>query len=130
MTKELIKRSKDHLKGFSDKQRVLNELLKQLDKDFGYLLTENIRDKSIQSTEQMVQVLMPAVDTLQHDSPESMRQMMYKIDLSESILIQHLQGRDQAEHTEIICWLIVERELKKVVTRLHFADNKDAFKNL
>lgn len=130
MDNKLIIKTRAHLKSFSDKQRILNELLKQIDKDFGSLIEAPLKEKHLKTTEEIVQIITPVVEDLQNNSPEVLRQLMYKIDLNESELYRELQKGDLDEHALIASWMVTERELKKVVTRIHFSDNKDAFKNL
>ncbi|MCF8332388.1 MAG: hypothetical protein K9H84_08050 [Bacteroidales bacterium] len=130
MDNKLIKKTQAHLNSFSDKQRILEELLKQINKDFGALIEMPFKDKHLKTTEEIVQILTPVVEDLQNNSPEVLRQLMYEIDLNESELYYELQGSNNDEHALIAAWMVTERELKKVVTRIHFSDNKDAFKNL
>ncbi len=129
MKNDLVRKSEGHLKHFTDKQKVLRELCRQIRKDFA---TEHILLKESSEYSGIADIaadILPKLEEM-HASPEMMRQLLYRIDVSPELLYEHLQQEDTADHQLITAWLIVERELKKVATRLYFLENKDAFRKL
>ncbi len=129
MKNDLVRRSEEQLKKFTDKEKVMRELCKQIRKDFApepVLQKESIEYTGVA---ELAAELMPVLNDMQ-SSPEFMRQLLYRIDLSAELLYDYLQKEEQENHLLITAWLIVERELKKTATRLYFSENKDAFREL
>ncbi|MFW6019692.1 MAG: hypothetical protein ACOCPM_03850 [Bacteroidales bacterium] len=124
MQQELIQNTEYQLNQFSDRQKVLKELMRQVNKDFSDFLSKEITAEEKLTAELIVERLTPVLKTLQNGPYEQLRQLLYKIDMEEGKLFQQLQGEDIEEHPRIMVWSILERELKKVVTRIHFSGNK------
>ena len=129
MQQDIIRVTETYLSQFSDRQKVMRKLIRQINKDFGSFLAGDLPEDAV-STEKIVEVLIPVLKNLQSDSKATLRQLLYKIDMDERSLFEQLQDEDPDEHPQIMAWSIVERELKKVVTRIYFSENKDAFRDL
>ncbi|MGM0648666.1 MAG: hypothetical protein ACQESZ_09830 [Bacteroidota bacterium] len=125
MKHTIIEKAKEQLKPFRDKEQVYKELKSQVDKDFGSLLPSPVMKLEANSVEAIAGHIAPVLAHMQAYQPELLRQLIYRIDLNEKNLFAYLEGSDPEEHATITAWMIVERELKKVVLRMHFASGKD-----
>lgn len=128
MRQELIENTENHLKQFSDRQKVLKELIRQINKDLGVFPEKDSLQESL-SAEMIVENLTPVLKEYRDGAYESLRQLLYKIDVDERKLFEQLEGEDIEEHSRIMAWVILERELKKVVTRIYFSENKNNFRD-
>lgn len=121
MENKVIHRVENSLKAYINRQKILHELILQIRKDFRPLLDVGQSDEDKKELEDIIPEMTGAIEDLQQQSFEQIRQLLYRIDMSEKVLFDELRNYHQSRHAEIIAWLIAERELKKVITRLYYA---------
>src|SRR6056297_1312020 len=113
MENNIAYRVEKSLKEYIDRQKILDDLLKQIQKDFGALLNSEHYEDGERDLETIIPEMTRVIENMQQQSFEQIKQLLYRIDMSEQVLFDELQKYEQSEHAGVIAWLIAERELKK-----------------
>lgn len=96
---------------------ILKALEKQICKD----LNVDESDASFQSYSDALTLIELELSPLWKGQDENLKHMLYRIDLSEDVVRQNLQGKSIADQIQRLSELVAERELKKVISRLYFS---------
>jgi hypothetical protein len=84
----------------------------QLEKDFTFF-NEEIEVTDI-SSEEIVSFLSKTLERLMAENPDTLKNILYRIDLSEVKTKQEISLSDAKNHYELLARQIIEREAKKV----------------
>lgn len=84
----------------------------QLEKDFTFF-NEEIEVIDI-SSEEIISFLSKTLERLMAENPETLKNILYRIDLSEVKTKQEISLSDTKNHYELLARQIIEREAKKV----------------
>lgn len=84
----------------------------QLEKDFTFF-NEEIAVIDI-SSEEIISFLSKTLERLMAENPETLKNILYRIDLSEVKTKQEISLSDTKNHYELLARQIIEREAKKV----------------
>lgn len=92
----------------------------QLSKDFGTFGVRLYTDSIPETWEELFNGLRPEVARLAREEEKKLVQVFYRIDLSERLLRDCLSKQAFETATDEITALLIQRELKKVVYRMHY----------
>lgn len=84
----------------------------QLEKDFTFF-NEEIEVMGI-SSEEVISFLSKTLERLMAENPDTLKNILYRIDLSEVKTKQEISLSDAKNHYELLARQIIEREAKKV----------------
>ena len=129
MTSYLI--PKNELENYKKKEEIIRLTAAQIIKDFNQFGLEVCFSgiPAYAYEELYKQLLLHIVDLLNFNT-QKLYSLLYQIDLSEHKIRNIYQENPDRELSEIVTELILDRELKKVVTRIYFKENPDALKNI
>lgn len=88
------------------------EILQQIEKDFSFF-NEEIK-LLVVSNEELISFLSKTLERLMSENPETLKNILYRIDLSEVKTKQEISLSDAKNHYELLAKQIIEREAKKV----------------
>lgn len=88
------------------------ETLQQIEKDFVFF-NEEIKLSTV-SNEELTSFLSKTLERLMSENPETLKNILYRIDLSEVKTKQDILLSDAKNHYELLAKQIIEREAKKV----------------
>jgi len=129
MTSFLI--PKHELENYRRKEEIIKLTAEQIIKDFNQFgLEVSFSGIAAYAYEELYkQLLIHIIDLLNYNT-QKLYSLLYQIDLSENKIRNIYQDNPDRELSEIVTELILDRELKKVVTRIYFKENPDALKNI
>ncbi|GAB4260449.1 MAG: hypothetical protein Kow0079_17350 [Vicingaceae bacterium] len=106
------------LKPFQNKRDLLEKVVLQIQKDFEWFDLQ-IVFKSTNHTpyKELFQQIYPKVDFLLNENPNKFYNLLYRIDIEDTLLKKHLKAHPHSDTAEVITDLILKRELQKVVIR-------------
>lgn len=84
----------------------------QLEKDFTFF-NEEIKVMEI-SSEEIISFLSKTLERLMSENPETLKNILYRIDLSEVKTKKEISLSDAKNHYELLAEQIIEREAKKI----------------
>ncbi len=109
----------DQLRAYYNKADLIKKVVLQIEKDFSWFnLDINFEENNeLSAYQQLYQQILPLVEELLNDDYPKLLAMLYRIDLDEDYLNRQLKVTPNADTDEIICDLIIKRELQKVIIR-------------
>ena len=115
---------KEDLQRYHDDEQVVEKTAEQIIKDFGQFGLEVTFPENIHMAyNDLFDQLAPYILQLMNDDRTKLYSLLYRIDLNESAIKKgSLEMQDLPLH-DIITHLVLERELKKVLTRQYFSRN-------
>ena len=86
-----------------------------------YSLSKSVSDKNYESVKKNLKAL---VSELMNSDFISLTQLLYRIDVDEKKLKEHIARNTGEESADVITNFIIERQLEKITTRNKFAGSK------
>ena len=105
---------------YKQRLEILTLLKAQLEKDFDLSQALVLDDNALLAYEQLFTQLLPLVKNIDRSSSSGLAQLLYRIDVSESKILEALHSNPEQDYLEVATQHILERELIKVLTRLYF----------
>ena len=129
MSSSLIPKSE--LENYKNKEEIIRLTAEQIIKDFNQFGLEVSFSGVVQYAynELYEQLLIHIIDLINRNS-QKLYSLLYQIDLSENKIRNIYANNPDRQLNEIITEMILERELKKVATRIYFKENPDALRDL
>jgi len=113
---------KTDLTAYLDQIDLLNETVRQLEKDFaGLKLKIHFSGKPELAYDELFSQVLPHIDTLLKENYSTFYNLMYRIDISEDQIKKAMGKAIDKTFSEIITDLILKRELLKVVMRKKYS---------
>lgn len=110
---------------YFDQQRIIEETAAQLIKDFAEFSFEiKFTGKEKTPYEELFNQAEPVIAHLLEKNNSMLFSVLYRIDISENEIKKHTALFPEQSLSHIITDLILRRELKKVLTRHHFKNQK------
>ncbi|MBC7865254.1 MAG: hypothetical protein IAF38_19925 [Bacteroidia bacterium] len=107
---------------FKTDQMVLMKTLAQIEKDFDFIGIEiKFKAQDTLSLEGIAEKLRPEIAALMQKNYQGFLNLLYRIDLNETRLKREIANNKDTAVEQIICELIIKRELQKVVIRSYFS---------
>lgn len=95
----------------------------QLIKDMGEFSFEiNFKGEKETPYKELYDQVEPIIYTLEMMQPEKLKALLYRIDISETRIKQHVIDTTKNDLSAFITDLILQRELQKVLTRIYFSN--------
>jgi len=117
--------SRSDLKNASRKNDLIIETGRQIQKDFAeFGLEIQFSGKAEYFYEELFDQMKDKVDRLLSESMETFMHFLYRIDISQNQINQYEREMPDSSFQEIITELIIHREIKKVITRDYFRQQK------
>jgi len=99
---------------------ILEHLRDQVAKDF------SLSHQEIHPTlDDIKQAIGHAAQTLWTSQDTALKQLLYTIDIDEGRLLQQLSGKSMSEQITQLTDVILQREMRKVLTKLYFSGKLD-----
>ena len=129
MSSSLIPKSE--LENYKNKEEIIRLTAEQIIKDFNQFGLEVSFSGVVQYAynELYEQLLIHIIDLINRNT-QKLYSLLYQIDLSENKIRNIYANNPDRQLNEIITEMILERELKKVATRIYFKENPDALRDL
>ena len=119
------------LENYKKKEEIIKLTAEQIIKDFNQFGLEVSFSGVVQyAYNELYEQLLEHVIDLLNRNTQKLYALLYQIDLSENKIRNIFADNPEKNLSEIITELILDRELKKVVTRIYFKENPDALGNL
>ena len=100
---------------------IVRETAQRIINDFELLGIEIIFSGNEKNAyEELMNQLIPAMNTLLAKNKQKLMQVLYRIDISEEKLSKTVLKFPKAQLAEVISHLVIEREMQKVITRKIF----------
>ena len=100
---------------------IVRETAQRIINDFELLGIEIIFSGNKQNAyQELMNQLIPAMNTLLAKNKQKLMQVLYRIDISEEKLSKTVSKFPKVQLAEIISHLVIEREIQKVITRKIF----------
>lgn len=113
--------SNKELQKSRDDERIVRETAMQVIKDFGLFGMEvNFPSDIHWAYEQLFEQLHNYVSTMLNENNKKLLSLLYQIDVSEQKILSESKNQADKDLSEIVTELILDRELKKVITRNYF----------
>ena len=106
---------------FHNQLNIIQETADQTIKDFdafGYEIIFSGKEES--AYEELFKQLSPLIESLINNNYKKLMNVLYRIDVAEDVINQELKNNNPSEFAAIITEIVLERELKKVVTRNYY----------
>lgn len=115
---------KEDLKKYHDDRETVRKTALQVMKDFaGFGFTIEFPSDLMMAYQDLFDQLSPVIADLININMSKLYSLLYCIDLNESIIQQGVAEMNDLSLNDVITHLILERELKKVLTREYFSKN-------
>ena len=122
---------KHELENYKKKEEIIKLTAEQIIKDFNQFGLDVSFSGVIQyAYNELFEQLQKHIVKLLNTNTQKLYSLLYQIDLSENKIRNIYGDNPERNLSEIITELVLDRELKKVVTRIYFKENPDALKNL
>ena len=116
-----IKLKLSQLQIFHNRLNIIQETADQIIKDFDAFGYEIIfSGNEISAYEELFKQITPLIESLIHNNYEKLMNVLYRIDVVEKVITPELKNNNPRELAAIITKIVLERELKKVVTRNYY----------
>jgi hypothetical protein len=110
---------------FYKREDIIRQTAAQIIKDFGYFNIEiEFSGKVENAYFELFQQLEPSIESLLKGNRQKFMNMLYKIDISETQLKNATNANKKKSLSNIVCELVIKRELQKVVIRNYYSDKK------
>lgn len=107
------------------KEELIRQAAEQLIKDFSQFgKSVSFSGNAYTAYTELYAQLIPVINNMLIADKERLKAMLYRIDVSEQA-IKKAMGMNKLTMTELLTTLILERELKKVLTRTFFSQKKN-----
>ena len=106
---------------FHNQLNIIQETADQTIKDFdafGYEIIFSGKEES--AYEELFKQLSPLIESLINNNYKKLMNVLYRIDVAEDVINQELKNNNPSEFAAIITEIVLQRELKKVVTRNYY----------
>jgi len=116
-----IKLQLSQLHTFHNQLNIIQETGNQTIKDFdafGYEIIFSGKEKS--AYDELFKQITPLIESLIHNNYKKLLNVLYRIDVAEKVITPKLKNSNPRELAAIITKIVLERELKKVVTRNYY----------
>ena len=101
---------------------ILNETAKQIVKDFGMVGMEIRFSRNPENAyEELFAQILPHIEKLLKEDFQNFYSLMYRIDISETQIKKTVEGSKDKSFSEIVTFLILKRELTKVIFRAQYS---------
>lgn len=111
----------EELKKYQNNADIVHKTTLQVIKDFAQFGFEiNFPDNLNMAYQELFNQLLPTIKDLLNTDMTRLYSLLYYIDLNENSIKHGLKERTDLSLEEVISHLLLERELKKVITREHF----------
>lgn len=122
---------KHELENFKKKEIIIRQTAEQIIKDFNrFGLSVSFSGVVQYAYHEIYEQLLVHIIDLLNRNTQKLYSLLYQIDLSEKKIRNIFAENPGGNLSEIITELILDRELKKVVTRIYFKENPDALQKL
>ncbi len=106
---------------YRNDKEIIELATKQIIKDFALFGLQINYDSALGFTWQQVYLGLEAqIRHLLEVSPSKMLSLLYQIDIPEEKIIAQAEKQEKRQLSEVVSEMIMEREIKKVLTRLYF----------
>ena len=117
---------KNEVEIYFNNQQVIDQLLRQLEKD----LELEYNSLSCQFDngnlfEKIHALILPVVEKNIQQNYGNFMNTLYRIDVSEEKMNHALQNKTSSDYASIITELILQKEMKKIITRLVYANRNN-----
>ncbi len=117
-----LKLTEQELQRYRDDERIVRETARQVIKDFALFgMHVDFPDDINWAYNQLFEQLNVHVDRLLSEHNRLLLALLYQIDVSEKKINDETSTRTDIELSEIVTELILDRELKKVITRHYYS---------
>ena len=99
------------------KHDVYGQVVLQLEKDFT-LSGISIDLSAARAPEVMWQMLLSTLDDLLKNDPESLRNLLYRVDLNEAMVNAMVLEKKETDFLQELALQLIAREIKKILNRL------------
>ncbi|MBA3901634.1 MAG: hypothetical protein H0X62_15765, partial [Bacteroidetes bacterium] len=97
---------------------ILKEMLSCINKDFARIgEKEPVSTDFDFSFDALIETLVPVIDKLYCQHQQKFQALLYRVDISENVLLKAVEGKKGNEMMNEIAAVIVKRELQKAVLR-------------
>ncbi|MBN1597298.1 MAG: hypothetical protein JW894_03320 [Bacteroidales bacterium] len=115
---------KEDLAKYHDDVEIVRKTAKQVIKDFAEFGIDISFPTNLKfAYNQLFDELSPIIQEIIDKDMSRLYSLLYRIDIHESTVRKGTHEMNKLELHDVITHLILERELKKVLTRLHFSQN-------
>lgn len=115
---------KEELKKYRDDRETVRKTALQVMKDFaGFGFNIEFPNDLMMAYQDLFDQLSPVIADLINMNISKLYSLLYCIDINESIIQQGITEMKDLSLNDVITHLILERELKKVLTREYFSKN-------
>lgn len=122
---------KHELENYKKKEEIIRLTAEQIIKDFNQFgLDVSFSGITQYAYDELFDQLLAHVIELINTNTQKLYSLLYQIDLSENKIRNIYGDNPERNLTEIVTELIIDRELKKVATRIYFKENPDALRDL
>jgi len=112
---------KNNIESFLDKEEIIHETIQQIMKDFGMFGLEITFSGDVhQAYHEIHQQLTQQIDYLIVRDEGKLFSILYQVDISNKAIERTIQEIPEFTVVEAISHQVIERELKKVLTRRYF----------
>jgi hypothetical protein len=106
---------------------LLKDTLKGINKSFSEAgIDEAVAPVSLISFEELVRLLIPALEDLYFKKHHQFKLLLYRVDISEEMLQKNLKDKNQEYILSTVAELIIKRELQKAVLRQFYRNNQES----
>ncbi len=116
-----IKLQLSQLHTFHNQLNIIQETADQIIKDFdafGYKIIFSGKEKV--AYEELFMQITPLIESLNNNNYKKLMNVLYRIDVPEEAINLKLKNSNSREFAAIITEIVLERELKKVITRNYY----------
>lgn len=113
-----------HLEKYYNSREIILLTAEQIKKDFNefsFSVTFN-ENSTVTPYHQLYNQLLPNILKLLDKNTHKLYALLYRIDVSEKTIKDFSLQNEHLSFAEIITELILQREMKKIITRLYFKD--------
>ncbi len=122
---ELVPLSGDDINRYRNDREIVRKTALQIIKDFDRFRIEvQFPGDLHMAYDDLFAQLSPVIQNLLNTSHSTLYALLYTIDLNERAIVKGVTEMANLEIHEVISHLLLERELKKVITREYFSRNK------
>jgi len=116
--------SREDMRRYRDDEQIVKKTAEQIIKDFGQFGIEiQLPDNLNMAYNELFDQLAPNIRNLIDEDQTRFYSLLYRIDLNELTIRKGSLEMPELPVFDVVTHLILERELKKVLTRMYFSRN-------
>ncbi len=117
-----LEKKSDQLSVYTDNHKIIEQTYKQIQKDFGqYSVELKQMEAADTALESLFNCVQPEVKALVEHNYSKLVQILYRVDLEETLVSRALLEEDMSTALNQISVLIIHRELQKVLIRNQYS---------